>query len=268
VPNPRVCLVTSRKDWAAECVRALGGQGLWAEVIGWDSAHRIEPPVAAIAPHLDGELSGPLPSLAVWAERALQPCTALFLAPFRRSALVVGELRRLGFARIRTLPDGTCSPEELKRALVQVVDRGLWVAGAFAREVGNTEPLVVRVYTAALDGPTPARTSAEWAKLCWKDPYLRSESGICERHALARFFRQRGLPPSKRALDAMRLCCVCDHAQRNAQPTRAVLMRRFGYASADALGRFAKRLTGRPLGDVRRLPPKELLAHLVHRLPK
>lgn len=241
----------------------LWNGGLAAELVEWDDAQDLQPPVAAIAAHVDGQPELRARVLGAWAERALQPCTALFLAPVRRSALLAEEIRSLAYARIRRLADGPCSPQELHRVLGTVVDRELWAAGALARELGITGPLTVRALSCALDGNCPARNVTAWAQRCYRDPHLRAKTGVGERHELARWLKKVGMPPPGRCLNVMRLCCALAHAWRNGQPSRTRLARRFGYASADALGRRAKRLTGRPLGELRRMAPEDLLVDLV-----
>lgn len=70
------------------------------------------------------------------------------------------------------------------------------------------------------------------------------------------------MPPPGRCLDVIRLCCTLARAWRCGQPTRTRPARRFCYASADALGRQAERLNGRPLEELRRLAPEDLLVQL------
>lgn len=266
VHKPRVCLVTDHSDWATGCVRALGVEGFAPETVGWGEADDLRPPLAAVAAHVADEPGDRVRTLEVWAERALQPCTAVLLAPARRSALVANALPRLGFVRVDNLSDETCPREELTSRLRPVAERGLWVAGAFARELENMEPMVVRAFTRALDGPAPARRVVDWATRCWRDSLLRSETGIGTRHDLVRFLGRRDLPPPGRILRALGICCVLDYARRRRRATRRAPAERFDHPSADAFGRKVKRLTGRALGELRETEPEVLVRLLVRRI--
>jgi len=261
--KPRVGLVVHRTNWAAECLEVLWNGGLEAEIVGRDDAQNLETPVAAISAHVDSQLELWAPILETWAKRGLQPCTALFLAPVRRSALLAERVRQLGYARLHRFAHAECSSTEVHRILGTIVDRELWVAGAVARQLGTTDPVAARVLTCALDANSPAPNVIAWARRCYQDPYLRDVAKIGERHELARCLKELEMPPPGRCLDVLRLCCSLSHAWRNGQPSRAKLARRFGYASADSLGRRAKRLTCRPLGELRRMAPEDLLVQLV-----
>ena len=252
----RVVIVSDAAEWRHEAVRrCLALDGVAPEPVGWSRAGALETAPDALVVRADPNTGTFDPALFDhWAERAWQPLTVVWLVPGPGAAALSGRLDALRFRSV-LWQDGTDEAwAELEARVAEAARSPLWLVPALAEALGVSDPRIVEGLAAAVARQPERLTIPEWSRAV----------GLIGYRDFERLLSSHGLPPPRRLLQWLRLLCVVDHAAaQHGSPTRERLARRFGYASGSYLGRRAKGLTGRPLGELVQAGPQETLRHLI-----
>lgn len=251
----RVSIVSDEADWTREALRrCLELDGVAPERVGWPEAGRLTKPPAALVVRAGRGVREVEPDpFETWAGRAWQPLTIVSLAPVPGAAELSRRLEALRFRS--TLWHGTAEAwERVEPRLAELIARPVWIVPALADALEVRDPRVVEALSVAVLRQPEKLSIPRWA----------GAAGLVGYRDLEGLFSRRGLPPPKRVLEWVRLISVVEHGRTAAGTwTRERLARRFGYSSADYLGRRAKALSGRSLGRLLTAGPRETLRLLV-----
>lgn len=184
----RVCVVTDAHEVRQRVGEATAARGAVPEAISWAEAPSLEPPLAALAVHVErGAVSRALAAFDAWTPRAWQPCSVVSLAASVGAARLRARLRALRYPRV-SLRAGIPSRAWIARSLRPVLEERAWLAAWFVRELGSPAPEVVEAVAAGALGEKPATSVSAWARrlglVGWE---------------LGRLLKGRGLPPPKGA---------------------------------------------------------------------
>lgn len=212
------------------------GLALAPQLVTWGAATRITDPGRAIVAFVDRPRSVALPALQVWTHRAWQPLTVLSVVDVTATWREALESRGFGMIAGTGGPDWT----GLRRGLESVLAADAWLVPLAADTLSCHDPAVVRCLDVCVSLLPHRHTVTSWSRAL----------GLPHRQTLHGLFAERNLPPPKRILDHLRLARIAHHGRDQPRPDRADLARRFGYSSADYLGKSVKRCLGCSLGEL------------------
>lgn len=233
-PHRRVVIATDDADRATTLAALVDETGLIPEVCHCKDALGVELPVrAAIAC-----ITSPArwrPVLGAWAELALQPLTAVLLAPARGAVDLEESVTALGFQQIlHWIYDSDLSahgPSAARDGLAALLERDRSLLPLIARERGGLDATTAHLLAVVLDDPA-VRTYARWAELAGLSPaQLKAHLGGC------------GLgDPRALAIDVRILRAT--YVSGSTDLRMDAIAARVGYSSGDYLGRLVKSRTG------------------------
>lgn len=223
-----------------------------ARHVAWSSAILIDDPGRAIVAFIDGPDGTALRALRDWSHRAWQPLTILSIAAGTANAWR-DLLDSWSFQTIVGVggPDWT----GLRGRLESVLATDTWLVPLAADALGCHDPAVVHSLDVCLRTLPHRHTVTSWSRAL----------GLRHRQMLHGLFAERNLPSPKCILDHLRLACVAHHGRDDQpRPDRTGLALRFGYSSADYLGKAVKRCLGCSLGELVAAGPGRALQPLRH----
>jgi hypothetical protein len=248
-----VVIVSDRRAWSDSVVEIAVQTNSLTERWTWSETGRLVDPPDVLVVELDRSFEARHRALKEWADRAWQPICVASVTPRPGSSRLTVRLRGLGYRHL--LPSRLTRDywHDLGLRVRTILENRASLVPCLAKALECYDPAIIEVLSVALQMIPAHRTVSGWA----------NEIGFRRRHNLECLFGTHGLPQPKTVLDCLRLACVVEAARRaQSSPTRDELARQFGYSSGDYLGKRAKTLTGRALGELLSTGVDEIFATL------
>jgi len=238
-PNGRLVVIGSDLRWQRRVSRLAERAGLVPEIMSWEVAAGIEPPVCGILVRV-AATHGVLGFFRTWATRGLQPICVVFLESSPGAAALKAELAGLGFERILLArpwarEEGYWSDVEAQ--LAELAAPNLVLVPIVVGMLGRSDSGLVRLVSAVVKPPVPS-TVEGW----------RRRIGVSRRE-LDAMLRDLGLPRPKQTLDLLRVALAV-HLGTLGHGKLDQIARATAFGSGDYLGRRCRRLTGHSYGDL------------------
>ncbi len=254
--RPVVIVVGGHDAWIGRVVELAAAAGAIPEVVGPDLLRRrLIPHASAVVVHMAPPYERELALLDSWARFGWQPAVLPSLAPDHGSSGGVESLLRAGYEPHYE----TGTPRYwrgVECALKRMLESATWLAPALAAGSGCFHGTFLRALRTLVLLPAPTVDVRRWA------------ASLCVgRQQLYQLFDSMNAPRPGAAIAWLKLFRVVDYRSRIRPVTRrSELARRFGYGNGDYLGKRAKLLTGKSLGELVRKGNREFFLLMLRRL--